>query len=204
MASLPVIILILMARKINSLEGALHQLLTTDELTGINNRRGFYLLGEQALRDAYRNQRQLSLLFFDLDRLKQVNDRLGHEMGSQFIQEMAHLIRDCFRKSDILGRLRGDEFAVLAHAQSHETNVMLMHLNHAVEVVNLSHRHPFTIAFSVGCIEIDPLSAEPLDELLAQADMAIYRDKQDRCATRIHAQETGHPETTGDRMLEFR
>lgn len=202
MASLLIIILIMMARKINNLEGALHQQLTTDELTGINNRRGFYLLAEQALWDAYRNRRQLTLLFFDLDVLKQVNDKLGHNVGSQFIQEMARLLRDCFRKSDILGRLGGDEFAVLAHGQQNKTHAMLAHLNLAVEAVNLSRRHPFTIAFSVGCVKINPLSAMSLDDLLAQADAAMYRNKRDRHANCIHGQNIGHLQSTGCQIFE--
>ena len=99
--------------RINALERDLRDMSLTDELTGVFNRRGFYFLGQQAIREAQRAHSGLSLFFFDLDGLKHVNDLLGHEAGSEMIKAFAGVLAGTFRKSDIIGRVGGDEFAVI-------------------------------------------------------------------------------------------
>ena len=89
MAALLAILVILLAGKINALETELRETSLSDELTGLHNRRGFYLLGEQALRDARRAGRPVSVLFFDADGLKEVNDTLGHDVGSELLLDIA-------------------------------------------------------------------------------------------------------------------
>ncbi len=76
-----------------------------DELTGLHNRRGFYLLGEQALQNARRSGEALTVFFFDADGLKKINDTLGHDAGSELLRDIATLLRTTFRASDIVGRL---------------------------------------------------------------------------------------------------
>src|SRR5664279_1575350 len=87
----------------------------TDELTGLLNRRGFTTLAEQQLRTSLRTRNRLWLLFADLDGLKEINDRHGHETGDRALCEVARLLRTgSFREADLVARLGGDEFAVLA------------------------------------------------------------------------------------------
>ncbi|MGD9000323.1 MAG: GGDEF domain-containing protein [Granulosicoccaceae bacterium] len=180
MAILLIIVVILMAGKINALERVLHNISITDELTGLYNRRGFYLLGEQALSDAYRSNRQMFILFFDVDGLKEVNDTLGHEVGSRLLLDMATLLRKCFRHSDILGRVGGDEFAVIAHGTRADMNTAIARLNDMTRIINKTGNKPYTIGFSSGSVMIDLQSNESLDELLDRADKAMYKHKREK------------------------
>ena len=102
-----------MGWRINGLERDLRDQSLTDELTGTYNRRGFYFLGFQAIREADRARNGLAVFFFDLDGLKRVNDVHGHEIGSEMIKAFAGILTTTFRKSDIVGRVGGDEFAVI-------------------------------------------------------------------------------------------
>ena len=85
-----------------------------DPLTGLHNRRGFFVLAEQQLRLAQRGRLGMLLLFADVDDLKGINDRAGHAAGDRALQAVAIVLRETFPESDILARLGGDEFVVLA------------------------------------------------------------------------------------------
>jgi diguanylate cyclase (GGDEF)-like protein len=86
---------------------------TTDELTGLFNRRGFNQLVRFTLSVARRRAEPLTLGWLDLDRFKEINDRFGHEEGDKALKAMAQLMRASFREADLLVRFGGDEFAVL-------------------------------------------------------------------------------------------
>lgn len=86
---------------------------TTDELTGLFNRRGFNQLVRFTLSVARRRAEPLTLGWLDLDRFKEINDRYGHEEGDKALKVMAQLMRSSFREADLLVRFGGDEFAVL-------------------------------------------------------------------------------------------
>jgi diguanylate cyclase (GGDEF)-like protein len=111
-AMLSFVLLLFLAWRINNMEIKIHNFSLRDELTGLYNLRGFHLLAEQSLRLAYRNQLPFSVLFIDLDNLKQINDSLGHSTGSAFLAETGVILRGAFRETDVLGRIGGDEFAV--------------------------------------------------------------------------------------------
>src|SRR6185369_5039973 len=95
-------------------EEKLRELSVSDELTGLANRRGFMLLAEQQIKLAQRTGKGLVLVFADLDRLKWINDTLGHAEGDRAIQDTALILRNSFRTSDIVARLGGDEFVALS------------------------------------------------------------------------------------------
>ncbi|NIO38908.1 MAG: diguanylate cyclase, partial [Burkholderiales bacterium] len=103
------------------------QLATMDELTMLANRRGFEALSAHAIELSRRLQKPAALLYFDLDQLKQINDRFGHAEGDRALKTFAQLLRLTFRESDILGRLGGDEFAAFM------TNVSNAELDSALE-----------------------------------------------------------------------
>lgn len=91
----------------------IRRLSVTDELTGLNNRRGFYLLAEQKLRGTHHLGHNCVLAFLDVDGLKRVNDEQGHDVGDALLRDVAELLLAGRRESDILARLGGDEFCVL-------------------------------------------------------------------------------------------
>jgi len=96
-AGLAIVLLLVLVWRINSMEKEIHDLTLRDELTGLYNMRGFYLLGEQTLRLAQRAELPFSVLFIDLDGLKKINDDQGHSMGSTYLAETGELVMACFR-----------------------------------------------------------------------------------------------------------
>ena len=162
MAALILIFVLLLAGKINELEAELHGMTLIDDLTGLYNRKGFWLLGEQALRDARRAAEARSVLFLDADGLKQVNDTLGHDHGSELLVDIATLLRDTFRDSDVLGRVGGDEFAVITHGHDGELTSVLRRLDEATEALNRTGNKPYQVNFSVGAVAAHVKSANRL------------------------------------------
>ena len=99
---------------------ALRSLSLIDGLTDLYNRRGFNDLGEQYLKLAGRSSRSASLIYLNIDRFKTINDTLGHHVGDRALLSVADTLRDTFRRSDIIARMGGDEFVVLAFETSEE------------------------------------------------------------------------------------
>jgi CcmD family protein len=174
---------VMMARRINELERELRDTSLTDELTKIHNRRAFYLLGEHALLEARRNGTSLTVLFFDLNDLKQVNDTLGHDLGSRLLVQAADLLRANFRSNDVVARVGGDEFAVVTRSAKDDLVSALNRLDKSTaaanEVVNSYH-----ISFSMGEAAIDPASSESFAELVDRADALMYARKRRKKAER--------------------
>jgi diguanylate cyclase (GGDEF)-like protein len=182
MAALLAILVLLLAGKVNARESDLRGMSLSDELTGLHNRRGFFLLGGQALRDARRARRPVSVLFFDADGLKKVNDSLGHDVGSKLLLDIAALLRATFRGSDVVGRVGGDEFAVITHGRHAELAPAMRRLDDATEAANCAGDQPYRISLSVGQVTTDPQNEESLAELLDRADAAMYQKKRQRGA----------------------
>jgi diguanylate cyclase (GGDEF)-like protein len=164
----------------------------TDELTGLNNRRGFLTLGERELRRAARNKENVLLLFIDLDGMKEINDRHGHEAGDRALCDTAELLRACFRDSDVLARLGGDEFVVLAHTPNVDQSTRLIkRLRAAVVHHNQILERPFQLSLSIGETFYDAANPRPLDALLKDADCAMYERKRRYKSDRSHARPRG-------------
>ncbi|MDB4976679.1 MAG: hypothetical protein JWN48_5020 [Myxococcaceae bacterium] len=166
-----------------SLEEQARRAALTDELTGLYNRRGFMALGEPMLRGAARYGRGLALLFMDLDGLKEINDRLGHEVGDDLITEAATTLQRCFRGADLLARLGGDEFVVLVEDDDPGARLCRRLLD-ALRAHNQASQKPFQIELSVGFAHFDPAAPCSLGELLAAADRAMYEQKRARRSSR--------------------
>ncbi len=164
-------------------EQALKALALVDELTGLYNRRGFLLLAEQQLKVARRASRPCVLVFADLDGLKRINDDRGHAAGDLALGEAARLLKATFRESDIVGRIGGDEFAVLAvNATEDDAEKALARLADQIARRNRVDRKSFALGISTGTIAVDPAATSPLPELLAAADAAMYRGREGRRA----------------------
>lgn len=162
----------------------LRNLSLTDELTGLNNRRGFMILATALLKFARRADHPLCLLYIDLDSLKSVNDTFGHAGGDAALTQFANILGETFRDSDVIGRLGGDEFVVLTiDAMESDLLNIQIRLQKNVEAYNLRVGPQAALAFSVGVIKVDRDSAITMEELLAQADEAMYKHKQSRRRT---------------------
>ena len=161
------------------LSSALRSLSLIDDLTGLYNRRGFSDLGEQHLMLARRTARTVLLVYLDVDRLKTINDTLGHHVGDRALVRVAELLRDTFRQSDIIARMGGDEFAVMALEASEEHEAELIHrLRERVIQINERSREPYRLSLSIGTARFDGEGRTRLDDLLAKADEAMYQEKR--------------------------
>lgn len=153
----------------------------TDALTGLHNRRGFMLLGEELLRKALEKESNVLCFFADLDGFKSVNDTLGHEEGDKVLQESAEALRKTFRSSDILARVGGDEFAalVLHDAAGNETDI-IGRLRQALDTINSRSLRSYRIVMSAGISLWEPENPISLGELMSDADKKMYREKEER------------------------
>ena len=156
-----------------------------DELTGLNNRRGFHLLAGQALRQAARLGLGLdcSVMFVDLDGLKTVNDELGHEAGDAMISHAAAVLRKTFRESDVVARLGGDEFAVLV-LDTQAADPVDRRLDAAIGAFNSGGCTPYALSASIGIAHCGAGTPQSLDHLLAVADAAMYEHKRSKAGAR--------------------
>jgi diguanylate cyclase (GGDEF)-like protein len=160
------------------LASALRSLSLIDDLTGLYNRRGFLDLGEQHLKLARRTARAVLLVYIDLDDLKTINDTLGHQTGDRALVRVADLLRETFRQSDIIARIGGDEFAVMALEASEENEAQLLsRLRARVREVNQERGEPYDLSVSVGASRFTGEGTSRLEDLLAEVDEAMYQEK---------------------------
>ena len=159
----------------------LRNLSLRDELTALYNRRGFLEHAQQALRAAARTKQPACVFFVDLNGMKQINDKLGHQMGDRALIATAHILAGVFRESDIIARLGGDEFAILAAACGPEqVATVRTRLMAALEELNQSRKEPFQLSVSVGESVYDPHAPSALEALMESADRAMYEEKRGR------------------------
>jgi diguanylate cyclase (GGDEF)-like protein len=155
------------------------QLATLDDLTLLSNRRGFEALAQHALNVCKRMARPATLLFFDLNDFKQINDTFGHAEGDRALQTFGDVLRTALRESDVIGRLGGDEFvALLTNADSTETQEATQRLTQLLDARNEEAQRGYRIRYSVGQTAYDPAHHGSIAELLAAADAAMYSHKQ--------------------------
>jgi len=161
------------------MEETLRALLLIDKLTGLYNRRGFFALGQQQLKTAHRAKRRMMLLFTDFNGLKKINDALGHPEGDRALIETANVFRETFRESDIMARIGGDEFVILAIETNGSPAEVLVHrLQENLEARNARGDLRYELSLSVGLARYDPERPCSIDELLARADRAMYERKR--------------------------
>lgn len=150
----------------------------TDELTGLNNRRGFYLLAEQELRAARRSRRDCVLAFLDVDGLKRVNDEQGHDVGDTLIVDVAQVLRATLRDSDIVARMGGDEFLVMVTGSEGHPRVLRQRLADAFRRFNETSTRPYRLSVSIGLVQAPAADSATVDKLLARADELMYAEKR--------------------------
>lgn len=168
----------------------LQQLSFNDELTGLLNRRGFLSMAKQQLKVAQREDWELVLLFADLDRLKNINDSFGHTEGDKALKVIATILKQTFRTSDLIARLGGDEFIVLAlNAPATGVQTMTARLQSNLKHHNTQNRY-YQLSLSMGIAQFDPNKVTSLEEMIVEADKALYENKRKKKVT----QEGGKPD----------
>ena len=167
----------------------LERLSMTDELTGLLNPRGFELIGDHEMKVADRTKRPLALLFLDVDGLKLINDDHGHASGNTALHDLAEILRQTFRGSDILARVGGDEFCVLLTTGEpiEMDEVSIARLQDAISRHNEESPEPYALSVSVGVSRFDPECPRSLGDLMEEADQRMYRAKRARRAGRTAA-----------------
>jgi len=161
-------------------ESRLTHLAATDPLTGTDNRRSFFEKGEKELRRAGRYKRPISLLMLDIDNFKSVNDTHGHAFGDRVLQCFVETCRGILREQDVLGRLGGEEFAVVLVEENLEAGRLVAErLRRAVEALELENAYvTCRVTISIG---VCGWAGEPesLNKALERADKALYAAKMD-------------------------
>ncbi|MGQ3676523.1 diguanylate cyclase domain-containing protein [Xanthobacter sp. TB0139] len=153
---------------------------TTDDLTGLLNRRGF----EARARASMRRGTPFLLAFLDVDGLKKVNDQQGHAQGDALLKDVAEAIRTSFRESDIIARMGGDEFCVLMTRPSIDAATLKARMEAHVAQMNASLDRPYRISISMGAVEATAQADGLLDTSLEEADRRMYQEKARRKAAR--------------------
>jgi two-component system cell cycle response regulator len=163
----------------HALHQELEELSLRDPLTGLYNRRGFWLLAEQSLRLAKRNGRESVLLLADVDRLKTINDAHGHLVGDQALCAVARAFVAAMRESDIIARLAGDEFVALA-VEAHPPGILslISRFRGCLHDERRAAEGTADLTVSIGSAPFDPTSSPTLEELMDAADKAMYEGKR--------------------------
>jgi diguanylate cyclase (GGDEF)-like protein/PAS domain S-box-containing protein len=164
--------------KIQRLNAGLEQLAMTDYLTNLYNRRYFMQRGTEEFKRARRNNQPLALLMMDIDHFKNVNDTYGHDAGDMALQQVAAALKSSLREIDILGRMGGEEFAVLLpNISLHEAAVLAERVRKTVAGTSVEIPGGLlTITISIGvAVLTDETSG--IDNILKNADVAMYQAK---------------------------
>lgn len=157
------------------------QLAISDELTKISNRRGFLTLTRYSLDVCRREMFPATLIFFDLDKFKEINDTYGHGEGDRALKIFASEMRESFRISDIFARLGGDEFVVLVtNSGSDLIKEIIKRFEYSIKSHCASNNLPYFIDFSYGLVHYDPLKHESIEDMLNEADGVMYENKKSK------------------------
>ena len=162
-------------------ERRLEQLSLHDELTGLKNRRGFYVLLPEQAKHAKRSGARVVMLYGDIDGFKAINDTLGHARGDDVLKAVAEALGVAFRETDLIARLGGDEFCVVAESLA-EPALLGQRLDEAMAAAGEELGLPVTLSY--GTVVTDWRGLDDPDELLTRADMLMYEAKRARQAAR--------------------
>ena len=177
------------------LRNDLMEMATIDVLTRIPNRRATQAFLQKELSRAKRHNGEFSVLLIDIDDFKQVNDRWGHAVGDEVLSKTASLFHSMIRKQDLVGRWGGEEFLIIVPGRC---DAQMLAERVRSEVAATSYRHGtavFHITVSIGIACSDETSIE--DEILKQADNALYRAKKTKNAIRMANEEGFASKTPG-------
>ena len=157
----------------------LSQLATTDSLTGVANRREFFHMASKEISRAQRNDRVLSVLMFDIDHFKKINDQYGHAAGDEVLVNIASICKKVLREIDTIGRLGGEEFGILLpETDIKEAAMVAERLRESMKLIRPGGSATTgTVTMSLGVAQWHA-SHEDFEELMARADRALYGAKR--------------------------
>lgn len=158
---------------------SMRMLSLTDVLTGLLNRRGFFLQAEQVFRVSQRNRAVGAVIFADIDGLKRVNDELGHGAGDGLIRDAATVFRKSFRQADVVARLGGDEFAAYT-LDNEQPQAIVARIQANLRAFNVTQAASRAISMSIGGVRCDPGDGLSMAHYLAMADEQMYAQKRRR------------------------
>lgn len=164
-----------------------HAISVTDEMTGLMNRRGFLSLAEKALDASKTSQGSGIVIYGDIDGLKKINDNYGHAAGDKAIIAEAQLLKKAFRSTDVIGRMGGDEFAIVAPSLGIAKYMEIRkNLDKACESWNRESGEPFALSISLGYVSYPTMGGGyDLKSLLDMADNALYFEKRGKHTLRV-------------------
>lgn len=161
------------------IEEKLRTLSFTDSMTGLYNRRGFFAMATQQLKLANRDRKKRFLISADLDGLKTINDTYGHQEGDHALIEVAIILKENFRESDIIARIGGDEFVILAiETPESDVDLLVARIKSSLDLHNVQAKKPYELSLSIGMSSYDPESPVSIDDLLSGADRLMYEEKK--------------------------
>jgi diguanylate cyclase (GGDEF)-like protein/PAS domain S-box-containing protein len=162
-----------------ALEDELRAMSLRDDMTGLYNRRGFALLAEQRLKDSRRSGSTLTVVYADVDHLKAINDGHGHSAGDIAIVTCAQALEKTFRESDIVSRIGGDEFVVLAEGDERALDTMSRRLKSELDRRVADSGLRFPVSLTIGWASSPSPHRLSLDDLLEKADAFMYERKHE-------------------------
>jgi diguanylate cyclase (GGDEF)-like protein len=151
-------------------------LASTDGLTGLLNRRAFHDLAAVEMKRAGRYKRSFTVIYFDVDEFKAINDSLGHRIGDELLQAVAMTIREISRASDYIARFGGDEFVILLPESPRvAAEQYLRKVSH--HLLEAMRAKDWAVTFSIGAVTFDTAPAS-FDDMIGQADGLMYDVKK--------------------------
>ncbi len=161
------------------MEKDLRAMSLTDDLTGLNNRRGFLTLATQYLKMIDRHKGNTFLFYADVNHFKQINDTYGHNEGDKVLVDIANILKRSYRDSDIIARIGGDEFVVLpVGLHKFDPEIINKRLDENFNELNANNNHDYNVSISIGIAFYDPEKPCFIEELLDRADKLMYQDKK--------------------------
>lgn len=177
---------------LNSMVERLNRIWVYDTLTGVFNRAGFFKFAPHVIQEARRKGNDLFAFFLDMDGLKAINDKYGHDEGDTIIKAMANVLSKVHRHGELLMRYGGDEFVVLSQGYSHEdAATYIMQVEKGIEEYNQASNHPYTLEASMGYSIVAPAEDFDLEAFIETADQEMYKAKKEKKRKRQEAEEKG-------------
>ena len=166
---------------LNRMVQKLNKMWIYDTLTGVHNRAGFFKFAYNLIAEARSKKHNLFALFLDLDGLKSVNDKYGHDEGDNFIKAMGQVMEKVRRHGELLMRYGGDEFVLLAHGFTQaDAEEYIARIKTGIENYNAMSNRPYRLDASMGYTLMDPTDDFDLEELIESADREMYKVKNEK------------------------
>ena len=166
---------------LHNLNDTLDDLYVHDALTGLYNRFGLARFGQQRYDDFLASEGSVQVLFIDMDDMKSINDKFGHETGDAALKVSARILQRVCSEDAFIMRYGGDEFIIIDTGRNRRLSNGILS---AADEYNRTSGMPFTLGFSIGTVRTDDLKRLPMDDCIKEADSRMYKIKQKRKAGR--------------------